>query len=194
MSIDANAGSIKRAVPPRLRYRDPQKKGPPRTVATVLPPGLSHPSACHGSLSSRPRRLLGGDRVHGLMRQPPAPGMRHQRRHLLVAVPQHRLMIIADLNRSAIMPRAQPPTRSRRLGAGWLERSRKVTLPECRHVADNGTAWPFANQCAANIGTAASSHWGRREVRIEDEGAPSAPRSRVRLACSNASRTAPDLL
>jgi len=48
--------------------------------------------------------------------------------------------IIADLNRSAIMPRARPRPRAHRLGAGWPRRSRKLTLPQCRHPADSATA------------------------------------------------------
>jgi len=50
--------------------------------------------------------------------------------------------IIADLNRSAIMLRTQARARSRRLYAGWLGRSSKVTLPQCRHPADTATARP----------------------------------------------------
>jgi len=87
--------------------------------------GSPHGRRRHGARGSRPH--AGGCAVRGLRRFP-------------YGLAGCAVTIIADLNRSAIMLRAQARARSRRLHAGWLGRTRKVTLPACRQPADNATA------------------------------------------------------
>jgi len=70
------------------------------------------------------------------------------------------------------MLRAQARARCRRLDAGWLGRSSKVTLPECRHPADNATACPRGGAPAEGDGRASACcrRNGRRRGGVIREG------------------------
>ena len=69
------------------------------------------------------------------------------------------MMSKVELNRSAIILCAPPRARSRHLGTGWLRRSTKLTLPQCRHPADNATVRPAHAGIVAELSKLLHAGW-----------------------------------